>query len=397
VFSQGSQSSEKKPEQAARMAPMEVTTDTQGVDFGPYLQEVLKNIKRNWYSIIPESAGYPLFKKGKVSIEFAIGKDGKIEGLRYDIGSGDLALDRAAYGGITASNPFPPLPHEFKGPYLGLRMTFSYNPDRDHNERVTEKLTSPNQNLIGLAPWHVQVPAGTSVQFAPILKGITDQTKFPISWSVVGDCGAATCGNISESGMYTAPRSVPLHPLIFVKAKADAVNESYLAVVTVVPADTSQTEVQHDGSTKREFPQPTGYVDDFANVLNTEAKKQLAALCAELEQKTNAQIAVVTVQTLEGASIEDYAVRLFNEWGIGHKEDNRGLLILLSMEEHKYRIEVGLGFEALFPNDRVAKIGAAMVPDLKQQRYSEALLRCTRTLASIAADEKHIQLYTLGR
>jgi TonB family protein len=120
----------------ARMGPMEITTDTQGVDFGPYLQRVLHEVRKNWYNIIPESAMPPLLKKGEVSIEFAILKDGKVAGLRYVSGSGDVALDRAAYGGITASNPFPPLPPQFGGQYLGLRFTFLYNPDV--NESVSK-------------------------------------------------------------------------------------------------------------------------------------------------------------------------------------------------------------------------------------------------------------------
>ncbi len=146
------------------------------------------------------------------------------------------------------------------------------------------------------------------------------------------------------------------------------------------------------GETKRNFPRPTGYIDDFANVVDAGTKERLTALCTELDQKTNAQIAVVTVQTLGGSSIEDYALRLFNEWGIGHKEDNRGLLILLSLSERKYRIEVGRGFETLFPDERVATIGAEMIPDLKVQHYSQALLRCTQTLASIVAEERHTKL-----
>jgi len=114
---------------AARMGPMEITTDTEGVDFGPYLQRVLHDVKRNWYAIIPEAAMPPLLEKGKLSIEFVITKDGQVAGLHYVTSSGRVELDRAAYGGITASNPFPPLPKEFGGPYLGLRFTFYYNPD----------------------------------------------------------------------------------------------------------------------------------------------------------------------------------------------------------------------------------------------------------------------------
>lgn len=113
----------------ARVGPYEITSDTMGVDFGPYMQRILHDVKQNWYNIIPESAMPPLLKKGKVTIEFAILKNGQIAGLRYVYGSGDVALDRAAYGGITSSTPFPPLPTEFGGQYLGLRFTFLYNPD----------------------------------------------------------------------------------------------------------------------------------------------------------------------------------------------------------------------------------------------------------------------------
>lgn len=118
---------QKQP--AARMGDAEIVSDTMGVDFGPYLQRVLHDVKKNWYNLIPESAMPPLLKKGRVSIEFAITKTGQIAGLHYVNGSGDVALDRAAYGGITSSDPFPPLPVEFAGPYLGLRFTFLYNPD----------------------------------------------------------------------------------------------------------------------------------------------------------------------------------------------------------------------------------------------------------------------------
>jgi len=109
---------------------MEVLSDTMGVDFGPYLARVLHDVRENWYNLIPEVARAPLMKKGKVSIEFAIMKDGSVQGMRLMSPSGDVSLDRAAWGGITASNPFPPLPGEFGGQYLALRFHFYYNPDR---------------------------------------------------------------------------------------------------------------------------------------------------------------------------------------------------------------------------------------------------------------------------
>ena len=107
---------------------LEVLSDTQGVDFGPYLSRVLQAVRMNWYNIIPEAARPPLLERGKVSIEFAILPDGKVAGMKIISPSGDVSLDRAAWGGITASNPFSPLPSEFHGPYLALRFHFYYNP-----------------------------------------------------------------------------------------------------------------------------------------------------------------------------------------------------------------------------------------------------------------------------
>jgi TonB family protein len=112
------------------IGPLDVLSDTMGVDFGPYLARVLHAVKMNWYNLIPEAARAPLMKKGKVSIEFAITKDGRVAGMQLAGTSGDVALDRAAWGGITASNPFPPLPGEFGGQYLALRFHFYYNPDK---------------------------------------------------------------------------------------------------------------------------------------------------------------------------------------------------------------------------------------------------------------------------
>jgi len=110
---------------------MDILSDTMGVDFGPYLERVLHDVKFNWYNLIPEVARPPLMKKGKVAIEFAIDKHGAVMGMRLLGPSGDVSLDRAAWGGITASNPFPPLPSEFRGEYLALRFRFYYNPDKN--------------------------------------------------------------------------------------------------------------------------------------------------------------------------------------------------------------------------------------------------------------------------
>jgi TonB family protein len=111
----------------AQMGPFEILSDTQGVDFAPYLQRILQVVRQNWYLLIPESAE---MKKGKLAVEFAITKDGNVADMRLVASSGDVALDRPAWGSITNSNPFPPLPREFNGPYLTLRFRFYYNPDK---------------------------------------------------------------------------------------------------------------------------------------------------------------------------------------------------------------------------------------------------------------------------
>ena len=109
------------------------------------------------------------------------------------------------------------------------------------------------------------------------------------------------------------------------------------------------------GAETPNYPEPKGYVNDFADVIDAPSRDRLNALSTELDKKTHAQVAIVTIESLRGAPLERYATSLFNKWGIGHKDDNRGILILLALSNYKSRIEIGRGFEALFPNDRAAK------------------------------------------
>jgi TonB family protein len=95
------------------------------VDFGPYLARVVYIVRRNWYSVIPESAR--LGEKGRVGIVFEILKDGAVPQLRLVASSGSDPLDRAALAAITSSRPFPPLPDEFTGNHLVLQFIFLYN------------------------------------------------------------------------------------------------------------------------------------------------------------------------------------------------------------------------------------------------------------------------------
>src|SRR5215813_5234852 len=96
------------------------------VDFGPYVKEIVHRVSDNWHKLVPAPSAS---KKGKLAIEVAIRKDGKLAEMCLVATSGDVALDRAAWRGITASNPFPALPTDFTGAYLAVRFRFYYNPE----------------------------------------------------------------------------------------------------------------------------------------------------------------------------------------------------------------------------------------------------------------------------
>ena len=138
---------------------------------------------------------------------------------------------------------------------------------------------------------------------------------------------------------------------------------------------------------KPEQLKPSNYVNDFAGVLDQQTQARLNAMCLEVEQKTKAQIAIVTIKTLEDQPVEDFAVALFKQWGIGSKGTDRGVLVLLATQDHKYRVEVGYGLEPILPDGKVGGFGREMVPILRQNNYSAALtLMTTRIAQTIAAD-----------
>jgi TonB family protein len=106
------------------LANVQLRSDTEGVDFKPYLMQLIATIKRNWLAVIPESAR--MGRRGKVSLQFVIARDGNIDKVVYAEQSGSSALDRAAVAGVSASNPLPPLPRDFKGNRIVLQLNFVY-------------------------------------------------------------------------------------------------------------------------------------------------------------------------------------------------------------------------------------------------------------------------------
>jgi uncharacterized protein len=137
---------------------------------------------------------------------------------------------------------------------------------------------------------------------------------------------------------------------------------------------------------------PQGYVTDLAQVIDPATKSKIEALCTEVQQKTGAQIAVVTVRSLDGRSREDYAADLYKQLGVGSKKESRGVLLLLAPDERQYKIEVGYGLEPVINDARAGDVGRAMVPGLKSGNYSGAVLSGVTLIAQLIAADKGVQL-----
>ncbi|MBZ5527250.1 MAG: TPM domain-containing protein [Acidobacteriia bacterium] len=137
---------------------------------------------------------------------------------------------------------------------------------------------------------------------------------------------------------------------------------------------------------------PSGYVTDLAGVLSDATRVRLENLATELQQKTGAQLAIVTVHSLEGRPVEDYAVDLYKHLGVGLKSDNRGVLLLLCPGERKYRIEVGYGLEPVINDARAGDAGRSMIPALRAGDYDNALQTAASQLAIYVAEDRGVRL-----
>src|ERR1700733_9413862 len=132
---------------------------------------------------------------------------------------------------------------------------------------------------------------------------------------------------------------------------------------------------------------PQGYVNDFAGVLNAQTKSALTALCTQIDEKANAQIAIVTVSSLEDVPAEQLTHDLFTEWGVGPKQKDRGVMILVATNDHKYWNEVGYGLEPILPDGKVGGFGRQAVPLFRQSDYSGAVVLMAPRVASVIAED----------
>jgi uncharacterized protein len=137
------------------------------------------------------------------------------------------------------------------------------------------------------------------------------------------------------------------------------------------------------------YPQPQGYVNDFAQLFSPTFRSELETDLQNFEKETTAEIAITTIGSLEGNTIENYAVSLFEQWQIGKKEKDNGILVLIAKEERKIRIEVGYGLEPVVTDGRAGRIIREQItPAFREGNYDQGVAEAVVLLEQyIRSDE----------
>ena len=159
----------------------------------------------------------------------------------------------------------------------------------------------------------------------------------------------------------------------------------------------SMSTVFAKSSSENIFPEkPTKniYVVDEANLINKNTKIDLLNQGSYMNKAFNTQIVVVTVNSLHGLSVEEYANTLFRKWGIGDKKENTGILILVAKKEHKARIEVGYGLEGIINDGKAGRILKTMLADFKKNKYDSGIKKAYGLLVDEVAEGKTISSST---
>jgi uncharacterized protein len=181
---------------------------------------------------------------------------------------------------------------------------------------------------------------------------------------------------------------ISVTPVQFSRMQRQARVPAILAVVLVWIALTASSLTAEPIASLR----PSNYVNDFAGVLDAPTQARLNDLCQQVDQKAHAQIAVVTVKSVDGEDVVSYAVALYQKWGIGAKGKDRGVLILLASDDHKYWTTVGYGLEPILPDGKVGGFGREMVPLLRNGDYAGAVTLMTARVASVIAQDAGVTL-----
>jgi uncharacterized protein len=147
----------------------------------------------------------------------------------------------------------------------------------------------------------------------------------------------------------------------------------------------------------KDLPKPTDYVSDYAHVMSPQAKDQLNHLCGEVDHEAHAQIAVVTIDTLNGEPLDQYAVELEDAWKVGLKGTDRGVIVLLAVKDRRRFIGTGYGLEGILPDGKVGDIGRQMNPMLRNNDFDGALTLAVDEISQIIAQDAGVKLQPLTR
>ncbi len=137
---------------------------------------------------------------------------------------------------------------------------------------------------------------------------------------------------------------------------------------------------------------PQGYVSDFAGVIDAQSRSALEKYGAAVEKSTGAQMAFVTIPTLQGEPIEDVANDLFHAWGIGQKSKDNGVMLLLVTQDHRSRLEVGNGLEEILPDGYDGLLLDNMRPELRAGRYGPAMITAAQAIGEVIAKAKNVTI-----
>ena len=138
--------------------------------------------------------------------------------------------------------------------------------------------------------------------------------------------------------------------------------------------------------------EPRGYVNDYAGVLDAQTSEAIAVYCGNVERATGAQFAVAIVDSLEGDTVEDATVRLFEKWGVGKKGKDEGILLLLAIKDRKNRIEVGYGLEPIVTDGAAGDVLRSIRPILRQGDYGGAINAALQQLGQRIAEAKGVTI-----
>lgn len=194
---------------------------------------------------------------------------------------------------------------------------------------------------------------------------------------------------VAENAVTQGQRSIPSGP----RARFAAIGRASLLLVIAVTASALASAVPAANVLAAPvYPEAAGNVNDFAKILSSEDRKNLDALIDSVLDQTGATLAVATLANHEGESLEVYAAKLYEKWGIGKKGEDKGLLLLVTIEERETRMEVGYGLEGVVTDRRAGEALDKMTPYFQKGEYGKGIYAGLLHVAGYVAKDAGVDL-----